>query len=358
MLYYKPTALWIFHSDDDAESLRPAKKLKKFFANNYLLQPENIKLFELPFDDANAIWNKLNELNAIGNDFFVNITGGNKLMSLMVSRWSELKKLPFFYLEKNLKIIEFNFSDKGLKTKNIKLKNDIADLISPIDAIKCQVSTVEVERPGETLKFNTSAQTANKDKITELCNNGDDPRKWLEITNPLPESEKEGDRLEYLTALILLKLGIKKVFRSVELKVKNEAKSSIHEIDLVFIYHGKLWIVDCKDKKSEDWVYEGLKKILEINQPVLWERIESLLNQKTFKELRNDYLVANEIGGLKTGIICVRKTTLNDKEKKLAMDCGIHQALKENLEQDLRNILEGKVSENELDTLSKHFNRS
>src|SRR4029077_5581472 len=74
--------------------------------------------------------------------------------------------------------------------------------------------------------------------------------KWLDVDRDKAREIRKGDSLEYGAAVMLLRTGPQQVYRSVELKPHVYSQFTEGELDLVFNWNGRLWVVDCKDKAS------------------------------------------------------------------------------------------------------------
>jgi len=180
---------------------------------------------------------------------------------------------------------------------------------------------------------------------------------FLSLTGKVRRNQaNEGDRLEYLTALVLLKLGVKKVIRSIEIKEK-EQKSPHAEIDILFNYGGRLWIGDCKDRNSRDWMFKAITQQFG-SESDIGNRIVGELKISGLKEMKDDLMSANITGGLQAQIICIRKTPFTEPEQQYANANRIAVATKKTLYDDMRRILNPRRSATtaDLETLKAIFN--
>ena len=80
---------------------------------------------------------------------------------------------------------------------------------------------------------------------------------------------KAGDALEFNAAAVILYFGVSEVRRSVRLKVRTpngvSSRRPHAEIDLLFNWNGRLWLVDCKDRIAEEDLVERLRRSLPSN---------------------------------------------------------------------------------------------
>jgi hypothetical protein len=319
--HLKPEKLILLHSKDDRESKQPARRLKRFFDEGDLIGKGQVFLQETAHDDFAAVRRSLEDLGG-AEQVVLNFTGGNKLMSVAGFSWAVEERIPACYLERGHLLIQF-FPDAGgaVETCSAPIAPDLVDGLDPERLIRCQLDTSEIERKGELW------------------------RKDGRVDDPLRETKKEGDALEVETIRCLLDLGVLMVRRSLRFKVKGAEGLSVRnphgEIDLAFIHQGRLWIVDCKDKRSEKWIDEALGKYLTPftqRQDVI-ERVKKSLEQSEYKAIKDDLLAAREAGGLQAGIIAVRKTELDEVRRKFAADSAIHLASKAALKDDFEKIL-------------------
>jgi len=316
----KPEKLILLHSNADRESKQPARRLKRFFDEGDLIGKGQVLLQETAHDDFAAVQRALEESNCGGNAV-LNFTGGNKLMSVAAFSWAVENRIPACYLERGNLLIQFSpDADGAVKTCSVPIAPDMVDGLDPERLIRCQLDTSEIERKGE------------------LWRNG-------VVENELREPEQEGFDLERGTARVLMELGVAMVRRGIRFKVKGTEGLSVRnphgEIDLAFIHQGRLWIVDCKDKRSEKWIHGALGNYLMpfAQRDAVMARIAKALDQSEYKAIKDDLLAAREAGGLQAGIIAVRKTELDEVRRKFASDSGIHLAAKTTLKEDLERIL-------------------
>lgn len=191
------------------------------------------------------------------------------------------------------------------------------------------------------LKANNAVQ------ISSALAGGKDVRKFLKIKEPLSK-RATGDNFEYQCAASVLAHGIKSVHRGVELRPKTGA--NIHsEFDLVFNWKGKLWLVDCKDRKPESRLVKGFRsmcKSLDIpeNAQRKLSEIQGRLKASAIQMIKEDIAAISEIGGLLGQVVCARRSMPSDETVvAFAKSHRVLFARKSTLYQDFKDILgEGK----------------
>ncbi len=352
----RPEILILLHSGDQFESAIPAKRLKSFFQKTGLVKKGCIELEEISHDSYDAIIQDLSTLKVSPSDGLLNITGGNKLMILAASKWAENKGIPAVYLERGNQLVHLVPDSGRMTSQSEKIDPAITDNLSPLDLARCQLIDSEVYREGQRIHLNEKGKNLPTGEKCWSVIKTEDPLNFLTVEGAKDKQKKEGDRLEYLSALVLLKLGVQQVVRSFELKVKQSQGGAHAEIDLLFNYAGKLWIVDCKDRHSYDWVIQRVSSVLPPEDPAL-ERVISHFSLSGMKEMKDDMLSASMTGGLRAGIICVRKTEFTETEAQYARDHQIAVASKKNLYNDMNRILRpgAKAGPEDLDDLKAHF---
>jgi hypothetical protein len=155
--------------------------------------------------------------------------------------------------------------------------------------------------------------------------------------------------LEYAVAVVLLKLGIPVVYRSLEFVPAKERNDTFKEgeLDLVFNHAGSLWVVDCKDKIRQQDKFEKARKEL-IREGIAQGRADDILQelraeieQKDKKILREDLQQILEVGGIQGRILAVRSTGLRPDVEEYARSRRprIEIIYKNELEPRLRALL-------------------
>lgn len=207
---------------------------------------------------------------------------------------------------------------------------------------------VRLNEKGETVPLEEITAQLRKD--TRLDRGGFDFRKWLDIEHDKIHETREGDNLEYGVAVMLLRIGPQQVYRGVELKPHIYAQLTEGELDLVFNWNGKLWVVDCKDKTSGKQKLDKFKTALlteGVNltaiQPQL-DMVERELDEKDIKVLREDILQVSEVGGLLGSALAVRRPSLPKQAMEFAQSRRprVEVILKDELEKRLAALLRPK----------------
>jgi hypothetical protein len=346
----RPDRLVLFHTDEEAESAGPARRLKQFFASQRLL-PEAVELVRVPHDHFGNIVEGLagtaERLDLDESNCRVHLTGGNKLMALAAAEWCRLAGVPCFYLERDLRV--FPFLPRGtdlLPQESFQLDTHLARDLEPLALLRCQLGTAEVVGSGQRLTLNDRGRNLPEWEFGPLLRQDEDFRKFLAWDVPENE-EKPGFALEFATAAALLKLGVPVVQRSVRLvpKVLRGSGREEGELDLVFNWGGKLWVVDCKDRNSAENKVEKLRtEILRQMTPdrrlsELLDKLGEELRQRDLHPLKEDLLAVADVGGLLGRAICVRRTPLPLQAAEFARSRNVPVVLKDRLIADLHPIL-------------------
>ena len=348
--HLKPTQLVLLHTDHSEESRLPAQRLKRLFEDSGLVPKGGIRLEEIPDSDFPGIERRLDDIQRSRqiplDESIVNITGGNKLMATAAFRWG-VRHSRAFYLERRNQLIWFTAPDGVMKTATETLDGHITDDLDPVALLRCQLHASEVERPGESLVLNPKVSTMKTEALLRRIQGGEDARGFLTITGEADRKEKDGDTLELTTAAALLALGVKRVQRSLRLKVKSAAnvgtRNSHAEIDLIFTFGGRLWVVDCKDQQPLDKLTERLirqlPKGLSNDTLEILNRIQNELSIGQTKALKQDLLAVQEAGGLLGNVICVRKSALPEEVLQFAKHNQINVVFKSDLVEGLQRLL-------------------
>lgn len=174
----------------------------------------------------------------------------------------------------------------------------------------------------------------------------------VRIGNPLRESEKEGDCLELLTATVLLHLGVRMIRRSMRIQpagpsIDGKRASLENEFDLLFNHNGRIWVVDCKDRKKPEnftHAFQGVLKRLgndalnDSQGRILWARIKAEISSTPKKVMKEDILAARDLGGLLGQVICLRKSMPSDEIQQFALSKKIHIVIKNQIVSGLQEI--------------------
>ena len=321
--HLKPASLFLLHSEDTAESKGPAQRLKRFFDDSGLVPKGGTQLEPIPHDDFSAIESRFDEIVArhrlnLG-ECVVNFTGGNKLMATAVFRRVARRGLRAFYLERGNLVTWFEPRDGDMLTTVKPLPTGITNNLDAAALLSCQFGDDVVQFQGERLTLNEKgAKVVPQDLAaklqgeTRLDRGAFDFRKWLHIENPSPRPSNKGDNLEYATACALLMARVPAVRRSVELSTLPNSQNSEGELDLVFNWNGRLWVVDCKDRVGGETKVEALRTALlsgggSNRQTEEWlKSVAEDLKDRDIKILREDLLQIAEVGGLLGCALAVR----------------------------------------------------
>jgi hypothetical protein len=146
--------------------------------------------------------------------------------------------------------------------------------------------------------------------------------------------------------------GVPAVRRGVELATLPTSGNSEGELDLVFNWNGRLWVVDCKDRIGSDAKLDRLRTILLAGgAPVtqsdkLLKSLAEDLKDRDIKILREDILQVSEVGGLLGCALAVRSA--KPPQQAVEFAAGRHPKveilMKSDLVKRLPSILAGRRS--------------
>ncbi len=110
-----------------------------------------------------------------------------------------------------------------------------------------------------------------------------------------------------------------------------------------FTWAGRLWLVDCKDRKPAEDLADALKPYLGRPLPqdasYLFDRIREELFIGQSKAIKEDLVAVREVAGLLGNVVCVRQAGLRAEVLQYARNNGIAVVQKRSLVQDLRSLL-------------------
>lgn len=350
LLHIKPARVILFHSDEEAESKRPAERLKQFIETSGKLPRCSVSLRRVPHDRFRGVVDVLastaEEMGLEDTNCKVNLTGGNKLMAMGAVEWCRLAGVGCFYLERDLRV--FPFLAKGtdlLPQPDFKLDPHLASEVEPLGLLRCQLDGAEIISSGQCLRLKGTGQIQDNDFQSKLKQGSDFKNQLVwDIDDP---ERRYGDGLEYAVAFCLLKLGVPVVQRGVRLapRLLRTTGKEEGELDLVFNWAGKLWVVDCKDRVDAQSRVDRLRTEI-LSQGTLTTSLDHLLQgleaevrEKELKPLKEDLLITSEAGGLLGRAFCVRRSPLPPQASQFAESRGMPVIQKENLMRDLRSLL-------------------
>lgn len=356
-LHVRPSRLFLFHSDEGEESRHPAERLKAFFNTIPWERPLEVELRRIPHDDFSGIIDVFHSvadsLVLDGGNTRVNLTGGNKLMAMAAVEWCRQTETPCFYLERNRRLLSFQSKGTDLipAPESELIDLHLAGHLNPLGLLVCQLSDAEVVHPGLRLTLRENGRNLHPNDLRQLIANDSpiDFRRYLDWDHQVPSvPENVGDRLEFATALALLKLGVPVVQRGVHLRprIPRPTERNEGELDLVFNWKGKLWIVDCKDRRSAENRLGKLRtELLSLNALTsrvkdTLQSLEEELRAKDLHPLKEDLLSISEVGGLLGKVLCVRRERLPQAAVEYAASRRIEIILKDQLFENLRRLLD------------------
>ena len=350
VLHFRPTRLVLFHSGEEGESKRPAERLKKFFEQSGLLS-DGVQLSPVPHDSFSGLMDRLAAVAEAslldGSNCRLNLTGGNKLMAMASAEWSRLNGVPCFYLERDLRIFPFLPVGTDLQTQlSFSLDPHLARDLDPVSLLRCQLDPAEIVSAGELLTLTTAGHSLTEDRLRAVLRGGEtfETGAFLQRGGVSVKEQNLGDSLELVTALTVLKLGVPSVRRGIRLKSGSGRGhwQDEGELDLVFNWCGKLWVVDCKHRRTAgSRVAELRSAILSKGSldPVvasLLERVADELREKELKPLKEDLLAVAETGGLLGRALAVRVNPLPQEAVEFARSRQLAIVLRSDLLEGLR----------------------
>lgn len=347
-----PSRLILFHSEDAAESLRPAKRFLQFAIDTGRLPSDAVELVQVSSNNLQELRDtiantaerlELGELNCA-----FHLTGGNKLMAMAAFDWCRLAGSPCFYIERDNQLFSFSPNAGELtQTTTRRLSPDLAVAIDPVHLVACQLDAAELVDQGQLLTLSPDGERLPWQEINPLLQKENyDFRKLLRIEGLEPEP-RPGDRLELATAVAILKVGVPKVRRGIRTVARNRTADGRDEgeQDLVFNWHSRLWVVDCKDRVSPEQRMDRIRNELITSanlSPRVRELLDSLsdeLRDKELKTLKEDLQAVAEAGGLMGKTIVVRREPLPGQAADFARSRGMGVVLKDRLFLDLKKHL-------------------
>lgn len=376
--HLKPVQVVLLHSAEQGESATPAKRLKKLFDQTGLVPKGGTKTVQIAHDDFQKVRTQIEEfwLSTGRPPLVVNFTGGNKLMALAAFQWARERAMKAFYLERGFQLTWFDFDQGSHESRTEKIEGHITDALDPLPLLRCQLDASEVERSGQLIQLSEIGRQLSDTDFWKRLPSADYQKleRWLTINGERNRGQNDGDALELIVAAALLRLGVPHVRRSLRLKVHSapgvSARLPHAELDLLFNFAGKLWLVDCKDRKPVTDLSDGLRRISQPRTPADRQRFDELTNRvrdqlsiSDTKVIKEDLLAARETGGLLGETICVRRTTLSDEVRKFARRNRVHliencrrsNALRAELQAILRPF--APATADAVDSLEKQFQK-
>jgi hypothetical protein len=334
--HLKPRRVILLHSKDN-ESARPARRLKEFFDTSKLV--ELAALEPVSHDQLQTVVNQLNALKQkydIKPDAcIVNWTGGNKLMAIAAFEWAANGGMQSCYLERGDVFMRFSAASGGVLQASERLDAHLTDDIDPLDLLNCQLNASAVVDRGQRLVLSEEGHRLQMRDVQNRLRNRSGFLSLLASDSAI-SVEIRGDGLELGTAVALLKLGVKQVRKGLKLQIQSGTKQPHSEIDLIFIWCGRIWTVDCKDRMP------ATNLLRDVTGPRgVLGRLWDALNLSQIKVLREDLAVARELGGLRARVIAVRKAARGPQQAEFARANGIEIVLKNDLVNGLQKVLTG-----------------
>jgi len=359
----RPDAVVLLHTDNAAMSQRPAERLTHLLESQGLVRPGQVHLHPIPGADLrqieDAIASVADTLELGPDNCSMHLTGGTKLLSMAAVEWCRNCGNPSFYIDgpagRQL-IVPFHFEAGRIVQKPAKsIPPDTTNAIDPLALLKCQIDAEDVTHDGQTLALSDTGRQRPLSTLLQLLEQARDrpPEKAFQLIAPLlviqgPSPEpREGDLLELATAFAVLKSGPTRVQRGVVLMSRNRrnAINDSGELDLVFNWNGRLWIVDCKDRiDAEDRVGRLRSQLLSAGNIAprvsqLLDRLAGELKDKELKTLKEDLAALADGGGLWGKALIVRREKLPPQAEDYARTRKLAVVLADQLHLQLPGIL-------------------
>jgi hypothetical protein len=354
----KPDTVILLHTDNGRESQRPAERLKHLLESEGLIRPGNVHLQPIPSspiaDCIEAIGTAA-EADSLGPDNCrMHLTGGTKLLNMAAVEWCRMCSNPSFYLDNQggrQQIVPFLF-DRGhlVQGPPQPIRPDTTNFIDPLALLKCQLDDEDVTHDGQTITLSPKGMETSLAALPQLIDHERNRRdtskpslieRLFDTNGPTPEP-RAGDLLELATAFALLKSGPNRVQRGVTHKSRNRSNSlnDSGELDLVFNWNGRLWIVDCKDRKdAEDRVGQLRNELfstgISSKADQLLKGIAAELKDKELKTLKEDMAALADAGGLQGQALIVRREKLPTQAEDYARTRKLAVVLAARLHLDL-----------------------
>ncbi len=342
-LHLAPRRILLLHTDDAAESAGPADRLCELLRDPATLEPSpDVETRCIRGDHLAGTARALEEVAVQDEAVTLNVTGGTKLMAFAAAEWVRTHPgVQMVYFERDRHLQWLGADDGSLsRLKSEAIDPHRTDFIDPARLVTCQCGNSIVRRAGQLISLKDEGV---RERAERALSTGSPPASdYLELVGESTGVSKEGDRLEFRCALAVLLAGVPLLSRGLELAVDRVGSGAHGECDLVFSWGGRLWIVDCKDRRSTAWLTSWLRKArraLPNEEPEAPGRIADLLARSPYKAIKDDLLAAREMGGLDARIIAVRKTLPADDVLRYAQAQGVSIVRSRDLLAGIRRVL-------------------
>lgn len=345
-VYFKPERVILLHSSEAAVSRQPAERLRHLLAKAGLASGDRCQLLAIPDDNYHGIHAALDTLPAEQlRDAALGFNAGSKLMAVACFDWAQKQRLQAFYLETDGELQRFDFSNGTTLTSTERPDPAICDFLAPLDLIRCQLHSSEVLHEGQTITLNDPGICQLTDaqfKSSMFSVSRDQPRCWLSAPGGIPKPAKEGDLLELAVAATLLRLGVKQVVRGVELipaGAKGADRKTHAELDIVFNHAGRLWIVECKDRKRPKTPYNFQGRTLKEFKSALNSVWSRLFDESQAKIVKEHLISTRDVGGSLGKLIFLCQHKPDSWFLRLATSLGVGVVWKEDMLRGFRSLL-------------------
>ncbi len=290
--HLRPKRLVLLHSKAP-ESEGTASRLKTFFDSDHfqhhLALPKDAQwscvLKEIPDNDYTAICNRVSLIltENKSDDVMLNFTGGNKLMSTGAFAAASALGVPCCYLERRDELSSLIPKDGTLLTTTEKINRDACDGLDAIEVMRCQGGGALEIKADRVLVATSKLAECAQSEVQRRLTADQSLIEFLGVQHGIPiplAGNQAGDSWELNTAAAILFCGVRQVCHSVHLR---SAQTELNELDLVFLRHGVIWVVECKDRVGAGGVLRNVKNALNMAQ----RRIDHRLYQSAENGLRD-----------------------------------------------------------------------
>lgn len=340
VLHFAPETVVLLHTQNEDVSGGPALRLKRFLESSGLAA--RCMLHPIPEDDYHAIGRALENLPP---DFMqpgtaLGFNAGTKLLAVACFDWARSRQLQAFYLEDDNELQRFDFSSTPARVATDHPDLSACDSLDALELVRCQLSASEILYPGSLVevgqphfldlspeRFQSSAFAQSSD--------------WLRFRGGREAPQKEGDRLEYAVAATALRLGARQVRLGIELapsQAPNRSGHTLGELDVVFTLRGRLWVVECKDRKLPKIALGPAGR-----DPRLAARIKAELRRwferSQTKNIKEHLLTAHDAGGSLGRLIFVSRPSPSPDVLAFARSVRVGLAWKDQLFRSMESLL-------------------